>query len=327
MLSLLFILIGIALGFPLIMVGLAAILSSSVTIVILLIFGEGGGIPTIQFSGLTDLLKQSLPFGASNILTLAYMQGGLVLLSYLGPMHEVGVFAAPYRIIVMTYLFPSALYTILQSRTFVLGKTDIPALVRTGRAFMRIALTGGMLISIALYLYADHIISFSVGKQFQDSAPLLRILCATLMLKFLSFPIGLMITSTDQQPKWTTVQAVVTPAFLFSALLAVTWYGPTGLAFAVLFSDTLLTVGYSIVAFRSRLINLNPRDVLLPAAAAGVVLGTSWLLGSVQMLADYGGLMALGIVIPFLFFRYFTSEERGQFAQFLFFVRAKRETS
>jgi O-antigen/teichoic acid export membrane protein len=131
-------------------------------------------------------LLEGLPFALSNALYLVYFQSDVAIMGSLAPSHEVGLYAAACSLLGVAIVPSSVLMNdVMRPRLYKHEPgTLLFRSVAVGSRTTAFAL--GLVVAAAVAALAPTIVSILFGARFQDSVPLLRILCLAICLYYWS---------------------------------------------------------------------------------------------------------------------------------------------
>jgi len=253
------------------------------------VFGLGRVVrlrPRIDWALIRHLVVGGLPYWASGLFLTFYVWIDTVMLSLMTSTAEVGWYGAATKLIstlgVLPYIVNMAVFPAL-SHGF---RNDREGMSRLAQTSLRIVLSLGLPIVVGVVLLGPRIVKLLYGGAFESAAPIVVVLCLTLLPIFTATLVNGQLIAADRQMAWTGVMAaccVVNPALnltLIGLFERVYHNGALGASYALLITDSL--VGVAAVA-------LLPRDVLgkvrtiLPqvfraALAAGIMGAGVWAL-------------------------------------------------
>lgn len=235
-----------------------------------------GSLPWHVFS---DVLRASLPFAIAGVLYYIYFRIDVVMLSAWWPPVEVGWYNAAYRLVAVLYFIPGSVCAALFAHLSVLAHLDRRSHTSYVAQMVRFMTSFALPVTGAIVAGAPVLIGALFGRDFDRSAPLLRILGWFLLLQCISFPLGDGLSTTNRQGTRVWIMAAAAVLNVSLNLFLIPNSGGRGAAIA-----TLITEGFVAVAYWIALFAAHPhRDLLLslvPAALGGtaLVLG-NWALG------------------------------------------------
>lgn len=193
-----------------------------------------------DFSFAKRLLKKSLPFGLAIVFGSIYFYIGSVMLSKLRGDAEVAVYSVAYNIALAILFVPTvytnAIYPVL-SRYFKQSKEGLKTLYERSFKYLYII---GLPISAGLYVFAERLIIFFYGSVYSESVIALQIISFYLVIKFINFLLGAMLSSIDRQNDRMLGQGVTAGFNVLLNLFLIPEYGYIGAAWATLVTEVFL---------------------------------------------------------------------------------------
>lgn len=184
--------------------------------------------------------RESVFFATGGILLSVYQYLPAFLLEIFFASYVVGLFSAPFRIVVTLgaagFLIPMAFYPILAD----LHKKDNARFLKTQRAMRVLMLVLGLPVGIAGTLFASPLVKLLFGAQYADSIPAFKILVWLVPLWFFRYTYGMTMAATGLQRRQNLAALGATAGMVVLGLLLIPRFGLLGGAWAVVGSETLL---------------------------------------------------------------------------------------
>lgn len=248
---------------------------------------------------LMEMLRRGLSYGAAAIFLYVYFQIDMFMLSLMRQPLEVGVYSAAYRLISILLFIPGILTSVLYPILFQLGAESQEKHRGTIEKIFKVLSAVGIPGSVLLFVLADPLLSWIYNHRFQQSVPIMMILCWFFALECLSFSLGDVLTTTNRQ--WTRAGIQGGAALLNVAinLYAIPHYGIYGASVATLITELyVLVMYYGVVRWKVYQVRIWRQlpNILL---AAGVMALAAYFLRHFQPLISAGlaGLLYLVILI------------------------------
>ncbi|MEM3769484.1 MAG: flippase [Nitrososphaerales archaeon] len=150
----------------------------------------------VKYRPLLDLklfgfhVKESIYFSISGLFLAIYQYLPVLYLSIFSSSYEIGLFSAPYRIVIVTisagFLIPAAFYPVFSE----LYSKDRIGFIKTHRNFQKIMLFLGTPVGLFGTIWGDEIIRFLLGNQYIQSIGVFKILIWLVPLNFLRYTYG-----------------------------------------------------------------------------------------------------------------------------------------
>jgi O-antigen/teichoic acid export membrane protein len=242
---------------------------------------------------LTAVLRQSPPFAADDLLSMAYVRADSLLLGLMKGQAAVGLYQAGTNLVLNCNVLARMLNNALYPRMSRCWPDQLDRLRRLRVASLRLLAVVGLPISVAALLLADRLIPAVYGDGFGAAVFCFQLLALVIPLRMLGHTLGTTLTAADAQTwrTWGVTAAAVGNVGL--NLLLVPSLSYLGSAWATVITELGLLVAYSLMVARrtgsSGLLEALgvPAAACLPMAAVLVLLG-----GTPLVVAAAGGALA-----------------------------------
>jgi O-antigen/teichoic acid export membrane protein len=155
--------------------------------------------PSFDVKAWLTHLRESIHFTFSGSLMALYQYLPILLISFFYGSYEVGLFSAPYRIVITIcsagFLIPMSFYPVFSE----LFHTDKAQFHSTHSKMQIIMLALGLPAAIIGTWYSDRIVELLLGSQYSASAGIFKILVWLVPLYFLRFTYGSLLLATGYQ--------------------------------------------------------------------------------------------------------------------------------
>ncbi len=235
------------------------------------------------------MLRGGLPFGIAYLFYYIYFQIDSFMLSLMSSTVEVGTYAAAYRLISVLLFIPGILTSVLYPILYQLGVTNRDTHKQTVEKIFKFLAAIGLPVSLGLFLLADPIINLLYGHRFANAGPALKILAWFFALEAMSFPIGDVLTTTDNQWIRTAIQGSAAVGNVLLNLFLIPRYGIYGASAATLITETYILLAY-LFAVRKKVYDVNVVKQLTGVGIAGLILGFI-----LYLLSRYNPILALAL--------------------------------
>jgi O-antigen/teichoic acid export membrane protein len=239
------------------------------------------------------VLRQSTPFAADDLLSMAYVRADSLLLGLMKGQAAVGLYQAGTNLVLNCNVLARMLNNALYPRMSRCWPDQLDRLRRLRVASLRLLAVVGLPISVAALLLADRLIPAVYGDGFGAAVFCFQLLALVIPLRMLGHTLGTTLTAADAQTwrTWGVTAAAVGNVGL--NLLLVPSLSYLGSAWATVITELGLLVAYSLMVARrtgsSGLLEALgvPAAACLPMAAVLVLLG-----GTPLVVAAAGGALA-----------------------------------
>lgn len=240
-------------------------------------------------------LKESLPMGATALITFAYLKTDTILLSMMQSSAEVGIYNVAFKIIENLVFLPALLAGLILpilSRFSHEREYFVDIANKTFKVFLLLVVPA----IIATLFLAPQIIAIVSGGGFEASNNVLRILVLSLGLIFFGHFFNMLLIVSGHQKK--LMQALIVAALFNITLnfLLIERYTYIGSAVASVLTESLVVLLAGALTWR--LVRYHPRDVgfgrifvsgALMAAVLFLFHGTPFLVSVLAAVCSYGG--------------------------------------
>ncbi|AFM43285.1 membrane protein involved in the export of O-antigen and teichoic acid [Desulfosporosinus acidiphilus SJ4] len=200
----------------------------------------------LKFNGqqLLEMLKKGLPYGAAVIFLYVYFQIDMFMLSLMRPVREVGIYSASYRLIAVLLFIPGILTSVIYPILFQLGVESHDKHRETIEKIFKVLSAVGIPGSVLLFVLANPLLSWLYSHRYQESIPIMMILCWFFALECLSFSLGDVLTTTNRQWTRAWIQGGAAVLNVGINLYAIPHYGIYGASIATLITELYVFVMY-----------------------------------------------------------------------------------
>jgi len=259
--------------------------------------------------GFNEIKKKVLVFGFFLLFNNLFFQMDTILLSLWRGDHEVGVYQAVFKLIMLPLIIPDIFINTLMPLLSRLNVENYTQWKKVGNLMNKILLAVVLPVSVVLFVYSDQIIKIIYGsKDYIDAVPILKIFAIVLFVRFSLEAYALMLTTSDRQKvRLYTVLAATLLNFTINYFL-IPKYGAFGTAIVSLITNVFVGLIYYLTNFNLvRQYLFNIKTLLFLLLSLGIVY-LFWLNKSITVFITAP---ILGIIfILFAYFFFFTKDER-----------------
>jgi O-antigen/teichoic acid export membrane protein len=249
--SLIALIVRFDLGFLPIVVSVLVALSFNIVTVFLVSRKFVRFFPQFDFVFWRNFLKESLPMGATALITFAYFKTDTILLSLFQTSAAVGIYNVAYKIIENLVFFPAMLAGLvlpLLARYFMADRKKFLEIAnKTFKVFVIIVLP---LVLGTVFLAKDIVFIIS-GPEFAASIPVLRILAFSLACIFFGHFFNMILIVAHLQKKLMQALLFVAVFNISFNLFVVSRYSYFGAATAAVLTEGLVVVLTSFLVYRN----------------------------------------------------------------------------
>lgn len=207
-----------------------------------------------------EVMRAGRPFMLAELASAVYVRADVSIVSLILGKSATALYGPAINLLQAAFLAPRALFLLilpLLSKTF---KQDLAKFNRHGLVQIGIQGMIGGLISIALFLFADELLTLIFREAYLGSAQYLRLLSPIPFLRALNFGVGTMLAASDRQALNTRVQMIVAGFNVAANLILILPYGLAGVSIVYVISDTILLLATSYLLWQSsKLLPKNPQ--------------------------------------------------------------------
>jgi len=197
----------------------------------------------LNYEEVLGYFKGSLPFAASNLIWIAYFNFDAFMLSLLRTEADVGVYAAIYRIIAISYIIGYATtntFTPLLFKQFYMTDNSSDGLAKKMITLMLIL---SVLIGGGLFVLAPWVVNGIIGNQYSDGIVIMKILAISAFFRLLNFGFSELLTTSGKQSYRVRLELLLLATNIGLNAVLIPLYGGVGAAIATLTAETILFLG------------------------------------------------------------------------------------
>jgi O-antigen/teichoic acid export membrane protein len=195
-------------------------------------------------------LRDSLPLGATAIITFAYFKFDTILLSIWQSSAEVGIYNVAYKIIENLIFFPamlSGLILPLLSRYIYTNRAYFEEIAgKTSKVFL-VLITP---LVIGTWFLAPFIIQIISGSGFMESVPVLRVLIFALACIFFGNYFNMLLIVSNAQKQLMKALFVIALLNILANIVVIPRFSYMGAAYTSLFTELCVAITTGILVWR-----------------------------------------------------------------------------
>lgn len=198
------------------------------------------------------ILILAWPVGISIIFNLIYLKADTLILSFLRPVSEVGLYGAPYRVLEILVTFPFMFVgLIMPPLTYHWAQQDREKFKKIiQKAFDFLAMVAVPLV-VGTYFLGRPLMTLVAGEEFAVSGDILKILMLACGVIFLGVLFAHVIVVTNQQKKMIWGYLATAVIALIGYLIFIPRYSYWGAAWMTVVSESMIAAISFIVAYRT----------------------------------------------------------------------------
>ncbi|MFZ3131518.1 MAG: polysaccharide biosynthesis C-terminal domain-containing protein, partial [Desulfosporosinus sp.] len=223
----------------------------------------------VEWSAMGAMVRGGLPFGISYLFYYIYFQVATFMLSLMRTTAEVGTYSAAYRLMSVLLFIPGIVTSVLYPILYQLGVGDMEKHKQTVEKIFKFLTAIGLLISLLFFLLADPIIYFLYGAKFAGAGLALKLLAWFFLLEAMSFTIGDVLTTTNNQWTRTLIQGSAALGNVGLNYFMIRQWGIYGSSVATLITEVFVLIAY-LFAVRKKVYDINIARQLPSVFIAGL---------------------------------------------------------
>lgn len=230
--------------------------------------------PAFDAVFIKSFLKESLPMGIATILGTIHFKIDTILLSFMKPAFDVGIYGASYRIFETLILLPSIFAGLVFPRLSELYYLDQERFKQTFQKVADLLILMVVPTMIIFYFLAPNLIQIVAGNEFHASILTLRILILSLFATFLISIFAYTIIAAKHQRYLIYVWAVLAAINIILNLLLIPRFSYKGAAIVTVITESITLIVLYILTKKLIKIRLKITylfRVLLPALVLGIL--------------------------------------------------------
>jgi len=196
------------------------------------------------------LLGRSWPIGLSILFNLIYFRADTLILSYVRPLTEVGIYGAAYRVleilITLPFMYCGVLLPLIAKAWAEKDKERFNRLYQNALSTM--ALLAAPMVA-GVFVMGDRIMLAIAGNDFVESGIILKILILAAAVIFLGTVSSHAIVALNAQKKSIPLYIAIAIFTLIGYVIFIPRYGMYAAAWLTVFSEGAIAIGTTIISF------------------------------------------------------------------------------
>ena len=195
-------------------------------------------------SGVWQIMVQCTPFALQVILASFYFEIGTVVLGTLAGETAVGYYQAAMRIVITVVIGADVISNAYYPHLSKLHAHSREALERRAAQLNRWLIMISTPISVIFFVLSEKIINLLYANKFPASIGVMRFVAWIVVLRFIGYGYGTILTSTDRQVRRISVIGLSAIVSVGTSLLLVQPLRAMGAAIAIVLAHVVLVAGY-----------------------------------------------------------------------------------
>ncbi len=208
------------------------------------IFVKKYGFPklNLNFSRWREILLESFPMGFSSIMIAVYLNLDLVILGFLKPFNEVGLYNSAVKVMMIVNLFFGVVLQVFYPNFSKFGD-NLEKLKNIVHYYHKSMILLALPVGFGSTLLAEPILSFLFGEAYVSASVAFIILAWTKVIVALNISLGNPLLAWGKQVKYMKIVTVGAVTNLIANLILIPRWGIEGAAFATFLAEFAVFVG------------------------------------------------------------------------------------
>jgi O-antigen/teichoic acid export membrane protein len=253
-----------------------------------------------------SLLRLTVAFSLATAVGTIYVYTAQILMSLVSSEHQSGLFAASFRVYIVTATVPGLLVSGALPLLARAARDDRERLSYALQRIFEVSLILGVATALGLLAGAQFIVHVIAGPQFADAAAVLRIQGIAMIASFLIAGWGFGLISTKRYGSLLVVNALAFAVSCALTLMLAPSHGARGAALATVCGEAVLASALLVALVRSQplfrpQLTILPKVVLAAVPATAIALlatGVSSLPRALLALTVFGLIVAATRAVP-----------------------------
>ena len=254
--------------------GVAAFLGATIPVALVvlavtawLVRGAVSVVPRVRLREWAGMLKATAAFAAATAAGSIYAYTAMILTSFVASAEQAGLFAASFRVIVVTAAVPSLIVTVAFPVLARAARDDRERLTYALQRLFEVSVVLGAATVIGLVIGAPFVIEVLAGPKFAGAVGVLQIQALALMASFLLATWGFGLLSLHRHRPLLLANLLALGLSCVLVLVLASADGARGAALATVISESVLAIAYLVALARGHR-DLMPRLGVVPRVIA-----------------------------------------------------------
>lgn len=218
------------------------------------------------------LLRETWPIAVSVVLNLIYFRADTLILAWLRPAYEVGLYGAAYKVLEILNTFPLMFVGLLLPALGVaFAGQDRDRFIRLYQRGFGLLMMAATPLVVGGWILAEPILILIGQQAYAPAAPILRLLLIAVAALYLNSLSGHVVTVIGRQRQMVWAYLGVAIVGLVAYLTLIPRYGTTGAAIGTIATESLTAIVGSIMVLRAIRFRLELGGLVKTLAAAVVM--------------------------------------------------------
>jgi O-antigen/teichoic acid export membrane protein len=244
-----------------------------------------------------EIVKKSSFFCLSMVFAGLFMYTDQIMLSKLGSVADVGIYAAASNIMLALIFIPmmyaNAIYPVI-SKFFISSKKSLKLAYERSFKYMLIL---GLAVSTGIFSLSENIVSLLYGPEYKETAIVLAILSGYLFLRFINVISGFTLSSINRQDSRIFSQGTAALTNIILNFILIPMYGFIGAAVATLITEIIFFSTYLSFIFKYDLRIKFVKLCVKPVIAAIVMTAALFFIENLFLEMLVGAIVYIGVLL------------------------------
>ncbi len=208
--------------------------------------------PRFEFAYWKYLLSETWPIAISVVLNLIYFRADTLILAWLNPVYEVGLYGAAYKVLEILNTFPLMFVgLLLPALGAAYAGQDRERFIRLYQRGFELLVMAALPIVIGGWILAEPVLVLIGDTAYAPAAPILRLLLIAVAALFMNSLSGHVVTVIGRQRQMVWTYLGVAILGLTAYLTLIPLYGPRGAAIGTILTQSTTAIVGSWMVFRT----------------------------------------------------------------------------
>ena len=198
------------------------------------------------------LLIRTWPIGVSIIFNLIYFKADTLILSFVRPFDEVGIYSAAYRVLeiltTLPFMYAGVILPLFANAWATKNQERFRSLLKHSYTVMALMIFP---MIVGVYLLGERIMSLVAGPGYETSGTILKILILAVGAIYLGTVSSHAVIALDVQKKMMRIYILVAIITLIGYILFIPTYGMWAAAWLTLFSESVIAIMSTKISFEA----------------------------------------------------------------------------
>lgn len=208
--------------------------------------------PRFEWTYWRYLLAETWPIAVSVVLNLIYFRADTLILAWLRPAYEVGLYGAAYKVLEILNTFPLMFVgLLLPALGLAYASHDRERFIRLYQRGFELLTMAALPLVVGGWILAEPILVFIGQAGYAPAAPILRLLLIAVAALYLNSLSGHVVTVIGRQRQMVWSYLTVAIIGLAAYFILIPLYGPRGAAIGTIITESITALVGAVMVFRT----------------------------------------------------------------------------